>query len=139
SAHVTLTNDNTNLGTLSAAFVNMTGASDSNVTFTGANGAAGTAHLHASFGGVTKDLDVAVFTRSVASVPPPSSSVAVGATDVVTVALDSAVPTGGLAVVAVSPSGGAGTARPSSVTVAPGQTSANVTFNATAAGTATIT
>src|SRR5207244_5834529 len=66
TAHVTLTNDDAALGSLSAAFVDISGqTSDSSVTFTAAPGVSGTAHLHASYNGTTKDLTLDVFKPSV--------------------------------------------------------------------------
>jgi len=132
TATVTLTNDDPSVASIPAS-VDVSGSTTATVTFTATALASGTAHLHASYGGVTKDLSVNVFKVQVTNLTPASSQVGVGLTDQLTVTVDSAPPAGASAIVSIADSGGGGT-LPASVTIPAGQTTANFSF--TAGGTA---
>jgi hypothetical protein len=135
-ATVALTNDNAALGSLSATSTTLSGATNpSPITFIAAAGASGTAVLHASLNGDTKDLSLAVFKVAVTDLQANPASVNTGGTSTLTVTVDSAPPAAATVLLGAS----AGSV-PASVTIPAGQTSATFTFTAaSSAGSATIT
>jgi len=141
AATVTLTNDDLALGTITPASVSISGGTTNGatvITFAAAPGASGTAHLHASYNGVTKDFNVAVFKVVPTSITAATPSVAPSGTDTLTITVDSAPPAGASAIVNLSAT--AGGTVPATATVAAGATTTTAVFTAGATtGSSTVT
>ena len=138
-ATVTFTNDDAGIATLSASSVviHSGGETTGTVTLNAVANASGTVHLHASYSGVTKDLNVTVFKVAVTALAASPTTVSVNGTSTVTVTVGTAPPAA--ATVAITGTGGAGS-FPATATIAASATTGTFTFTAGAsAGSETLT
>lgn len=144
AAHVTLSNDNASIATLSTTDVVVSGAAQATATLTPVAGQQGDVTLHAVYnGGTPIDLGpIHVINRAVSALTPATAKVVKGGGTVhLTVTLDAAPLAGHAVTVTLTPGGGAGTVNGGNgtVTITSPNTSATFDFvSGSAAGTETI-